>query len=282
MTANMGLSVDDLVSSLSASHIGQEAMDLAALHAQLAQLLFCQSAPSSTSYSTRRTQPCNTPTRRTPSSSFSCTDAQRDSILSSLRGAASEDAMRSSSAGMHHSSERDEMEEDERMVEDLLIPSSPMTPNLSPLASIPPNHHLHPNHHPPSYFAQQHQPQAHLHQAFRAFSAASSPTTAAAATTTPPPHQFHPYPTTSSSSNSSPFTLQDPSIASTSPSPSQSLFASTDPFYVQTMQQSTWTASPQSIFSQTGQVSQSSPFYAHRHHNHQSQHQPLFYTTAAR
>ncbi|GAW02184.1 hypothetical protein LENED_003821 [Lentinula edodes] len=68
----MSLSVDDLVSSLSSSHIGQEALDLAALQAQLAQTLFPQPIASSSDSSLDSFhQPCNTPTGRTPSSSFS-------------------------------------------------------------------------------------------------------------------------------------------------------------------------------------------------------------------
>ncbi|KAF8351013.1 hypothetical protein F5887DRAFT_935519 [Amanita rubescens] len=56
----MVFSVDDLVSSLSNNHIGQEAIDLAALHAQLAQALFAQqSAPSRPSVQVKT---CTTPT----------------------------------------------------------------------------------------------------------------------------------------------------------------------------------------------------------------------------
>ncbi|KAF9004778.1 hypothetical protein BDQ17DRAFT_1325570 [Cyathus striatus] len=68
----MTISVDDLVSSLNSSHIGQEAMDLAALQAQLAQAFFNQfpSSAAPTPIPRKRsthTQPCNTPT----ASSFS-------------------------------------------------------------------------------------------------------------------------------------------------------------------------------------------------------------------
>ncbi|KAJ7762836.1 hypothetical protein DFH07DRAFT_813690 [Mycena maculata] len=114
----MSLSMDDLCASMSASHVGQEAMDLAALQVQLAQTLFCQSM-SSTSIPQRKddyAQPCNTPTTRTPSASFSwgqMVDSSRYSELAPRRNP--ED----------HS--QDETE-DERMVEDLLIPTSPMSP----------------------------------------------------------------------------------------------------------------------------------------------------------
>ncbi|KAK0498363.1 hypothetical protein EDD18DRAFT_1157395 [Armillaria luteobubalina] len=94
----MSFNVEDLVSSFSSSHIGQEAMDLAALQAQLAQALFVQETPRENRYH----RPCSTPTSRTPSSSFSW--GQTD------------EAMRDS----------DELE-DERMVEDLLLPSSPIS-----------------------------------------------------------------------------------------------------------------------------------------------------------
>ncbi|KAJ3811283.1 hypothetical protein F5876DRAFT_64912 [Lentinula aff. lateritia] len=110
----MSLSVDDLVSSLSSSHIGQEALDLAALQAQLAQTLFPQPIASSSDSSLDSFhQPCNTPTGRTPSSSFSwgqVMDVQQ------------------------HLSRRDEMiddTEDERMVEDILMPSSPASAGYS-------------------------------------------------------------------------------------------------------------------------------------------------------
>ncbi|KAJ7646144.1 hypothetical protein B0H17DRAFT_959244 [Mycena rosella] len=116
----MSLSMDDLCASLSSSHVGQEAMDLAALQVQLAQTLFCQSMTASASIPQRRddcAQPCNTPTGRTPSASFSwgpMIDPSRHAEPAPRRN--TEDHF------------RDEMEEDERMVEDLLIPTSPMSP----------------------------------------------------------------------------------------------------------------------------------------------------------
>ncbi|KAJ6567266.1 hypothetical protein DFH09DRAFT_832766, partial [Mycena vulgaris] len=115
----MSLSMDDLCASLSSSHVGQEAMDLAALQVQLAQTLFCQSMSSSAIPQRKDDypQPCNTPTGRTPSASFSwgqMIDPSRHSESAPRRN--TEDHF------------RDEMEEDERMVEDLLIPTSPMSP----------------------------------------------------------------------------------------------------------------------------------------------------------
>ncbi|SJL01549.1 uncharacterized protein ARMOST_04871 [Armillaria ostoyae] len=104
----MNFTVEDLVSSFSSSHIGQEAMDLAALQAQLAQALFVQETPRENHYH----RPCSTPTSRTPSSSFSWGQAMGQS--SSRRQ--TDEVMRDS----------DELE-DERMVEDLLLPSSPIS-----------------------------------------------------------------------------------------------------------------------------------------------------------
>ncbi|KAJ7929189.1 hypothetical protein B0H13DRAFT_2248196 [Mycena leptocephala] len=116
----MSLSIEDLCASLSSSHVGQEAMDLAALQVQLAQTLFCQSmaSASATQRQDDYAQPCNTPTGRTPSASFSwgqMVDPSRQS----------DPAPRRSTDEHSH----DEMEEDERMVEDLLIPNSPMPQN---------------------------------------------------------------------------------------------------------------------------------------------------------
>jgi len=123
----MNTSVDDLVSSLSGSHIGQEAMDLAALQSQLTQILFCQTIPSSpskchrTSRRPSQTRLSNTPICHTPSSSFSY--VQNQNHFSTL----DEKFCRKEDVG-----------EDERMVEELLIPSSPMTPiHTSPHFTFP-------------------------------------------------------------------------------------------------------------------------------------------------
>ncbi|XP_006459738.1 hypothetical protein AGABI2DRAFT_191596 [Agaricus bisporus var. bisporus H97] len=115
----MSLSVDDLVSSLNASHIGQEAIDIAALQAQLAQALFGQPPPRHSS------QTCTTPTARTPSASMSFSRTRDDY-----------------------------MDEDERMVEELLVPASPSAPPSATYqysnayqSSDPPasTHHVHPS-----------------------------------------------------------------------------------------------------------------------------------------
>ncbi|THU78785.1 hypothetical protein K435DRAFT_699432 [Dendrothele bispora CBS 962.96] len=121
----MSISVDELVSSLSSSHIGQEAIDLATLQAQLNQAFFAQPIATSSHSNQPRdsfTQPCNTPTGRTPSSSFSW-GQMMDSQRLSRRNTDEHEFMR----------DLDDME-DERMVEDLLIPSSPVCP--SSMASL--------------------------------------------------------------------------------------------------------------------------------------------------
>ncbi|ESK93555.1 hypothetical protein Moror_1561 [Moniliophthora roreri MCA 2997] len=120
----MSISVDDLVSSLSSSHIGQEALDLAALQTQLAQALFMQHAASTSispnnSSGERFTQPCNTPTGRTPSSSISWGQMM--------------DAQRTNPTRWNSDESFRELDdaEDERMVEDILLPSSPVSPGPS-------------------------------------------------------------------------------------------------------------------------------------------------------
>ncbi|KAL4241324.1 hypothetical protein ABKN59_000085 [Abortiporus biennis] len=109
----MSISVDDLVATLSSNHIGQEAMDLAALQAQLSQTLFCPSYDQQQ----KAHHPTNTPTCRTPSSSF-CWDRSE----------------------FHHDREPDvqEMDEDEQMVEDMLCqPSSPVATHVPYFPSPP-------------------------------------------------------------------------------------------------------------------------------------------------
>jgi len=178
--------MDDLCASLATSHVGQEAIDLAALQVQLAQTLFCQSMASSAAAQQQRqddyAQPCNTPTRRTPSASFSwgqMVDPMRQFDLSPRRN--TDDHC------------RDEMEEDERMVEDLLIPTSPVSPK-----------------------------------------------------------QQQQSPTAGRSQQSSPSET------------SQSLFATTDPFYIAQLQATqSYGVSPPSVFSQSAFPSQQSPFMIH-------------------
>ncbi|PPQ99683.1 hypothetical protein CVT26_009109 [Gymnopilus dilepis] len=122
----MSFSVDDLASSFSSSHIGQEAIDLAALQAQLAEALLGGSAGPghargchvSSGHKQYATQPCSTPAPRTPS------------LSSSLNNSWVTDA--SSKRGSYISSAyMDDMEEDERMVEELLIPASPTLGSVS-------------------------------------------------------------------------------------------------------------------------------------------------------
>ncbi|TFK56230.1 hypothetical protein OE88DRAFT_1641916 [Heliocybe sulcata] len=110
----MSFSVDDLVASLKSNHIGQEAMDLAALQAQLKQTLFCATS-ASTSQQRHDAEPyhCTTPTASTPGSSFSWSHMPHR-----RKGSVASIAMEEDIA---------EMEEDERMVEELLSPSSPAT-----------------------------------------------------------------------------------------------------------------------------------------------------------
>ncbi|KAL1753789.1 hypothetical protein FB107DRAFT_276366 [Schizophyllum commune] len=130
----MSISVDDLVSSFASSHIGQEAIDLAALQAQLAQVLFGQpSAVEPTPMPAHYTQRCNTPIQRTPSFSFGhMQDAQRFMA----------ESPRSPNSNNWRNTEtfaQDDDMEDERMVEDLLLPSQHQarSPPQSPVPSKP-------------------------------------------------------------------------------------------------------------------------------------------------
>ncbi|KAF5361585.1 hypothetical protein D9757_011558 [Collybiopsis confluens] len=122
----MSFSVDDLVSSLSSNHIGQEALDLAALHAQLAQTIFTQPIASSSGDSAAH-QPCNTPTGRTPSSSFSWGQVMDVQQRLSRR----------------HPDEMIDDAEDERMVEEILMPSSPASTGQYPSSPFAIQQQLH-------------------------------------------------------------------------------------------------------------------------------------------
>ncbi|KAF6762485.1 hypothetical protein DFP72DRAFT_841625 [Ephemerocybe angulata] len=124
----MSISIDDLVSSFSSSHIGQEANDLAALQAQLAQTLFAASSSSFASSSRFQSspfqqgarEPCTTPTPRSPvQSSFSSW------------GEIDRPAYRSRSSSISLSNSGYEDTEDEMMVEGLLIPASTSTSSAS-------------------------------------------------------------------------------------------------------------------------------------------------------
>ncbi|OBZ71817.1 hypothetical protein A0H81_08182 [Grifola frondosa] len=121
----MSISVEDLVASFSSNHIGQEAIDLATLQAQLAQTLFCALPPPSSAQNiprTDRTQPSNTPAARTPSSSF-CWEAG-DAPWTWGSAVANARSRRSMSID-EKEHDNDDMDEDERMVEDLLFSSPP-------------------------------------------------------------------------------------------------------------------------------------------------------------
>ncbi|KAG6836921.1 hypothetical protein H0H93_001287 [Arthromyces matolae] len=131
--ATMSISMDDLVNSLSASHVGQDASDLAALQAHLAKTLFASSVAHSSnsqrvSRKTSFSQPCNTPT-------YSNLSQFSDSQAASAAAGPS---------WMVVDSMREDVDEDERMVEDLLVPRSPSTSALQftlPLSSWSKTHY---------------------------------------------------------------------------------------------------------------------------------------------
>ncbi|KAF5331567.1 hypothetical protein D9611_007560 [Ephemerocybe angulata] len=142
----MSISIDDLVSSFSSSHIGQEANDLAALQAQLAQTLFAASSSSFASSSRFQSspipqgarEPCTTPTPRSPvQSSFSSW------------GEIDRPAYRSRSSSISLSNSGYEDTEDEMMVEGLLLPASASTSAASennhsiPFMQRTPSHSYH-------------------------------------------------------------------------------------------------------------------------------------------
>lgn len=208
----MSLSVDDLVASMSSQHIGQEAMDLAALQAQLRQTLFTQSmaAAANAQYRASRagTPICYTPT----SASFwerPDFDRRRSNSVASMGSRQDHDE--------HEYESIDAMDEDERMVEDMLFD-------------------------PP----------------------APAPSTSYAASQMPPPSPTL-YPRHSrKSSVTSPFSNMHYDV----PPSNNSLFATTDPFYLAQLA-ATQNAAPSSFFSQFGKPSQQSPFlkghpFAHR------------------
>ncbi|KAH8074927.1 hypothetical protein BXZ70DRAFT_902737 [Cristinia sonorae] len=134
----MSISVDDLVASLSSNHIGQEAGDLATLQAQLAKTLCCPSYTMPSASQRGYAQPSNTPTCRTPSAGFSWDLSEgsraRSSSVASLKGRGS--LMDDRTSEPHF----DDMDEDERMVEDLLCPSSPITSHPGPSHVFPTCH----------------------------------------------------------------------------------------------------------------------------------------------
>ncbi|KAG1773777.1 hypothetical protein EDD22DRAFT_379 [Suillus occidentalis] len=139
----MSMSVDDLVASLNANHIGQEAIDLAALQAQLAQTLFAHqispsyaSSSSPTSYGNSsaircdpaHVQHCTTPTTRTPSSSISWPAGYMPVEITQKKRSNSIVCPRSRRPSLDDGwCDPDELDE-ERMVEDMIVPSSPQSP----------------------------------------------------------------------------------------------------------------------------------------------------------
>ncbi|KAI6046487.1 hypothetical protein EDC04DRAFT_3136352 [Pisolithus marmoratus] len=138
----MSISVDDLVASLSSHHIGQEALELAALQAQLAQTLlvhqFSSSSPHfqhphvSASHSNvnvpRRdpghVQHCTTPTARTPSSSaFIWPLPVQEYASHSRRSSTSSMKMQQCHEDITLADMDDADEEDARLVEAMVTPS---------------------------------------------------------------------------------------------------------------------------------------------------------------
>ncbi|KAG9317106.1 hypothetical protein JVU11DRAFT_1294 [Chiua virens] len=216
----MSVSIDDLVASLSANHIGQEATDLAALQAQLAQTLLAHQLSLSSPHShssafvhgvsvniARRdptnVQHCTTPTARTPSSAtFTWPLPAPDRADHARRQSASLPRRQSMDDGW---GDLDEMDE-ERTVEDMVTPDSPRSQNAYLWSSC----------------------QADVHGAASRVLAAPVPTSISA------------------SSMSSP-------IDSCTPS----LFTSTDPFYLQASQP---TQQSHTFFSHVGMPSSHSPF----------------------
>lgn len=124
----MSISIDDLVSSFSSAHVGQEQNDLAALHvspvprrgglsltvsqAQLAESLFGAPSYASSSRAAQRAQPCTTPTARSPT-------------MSSFNWGEIDAGYRSRSSSISHRGPSGyEDTEDEMMVEELLMPAA--------------------------------------------------------------------------------------------------------------------------------------------------------------
>ncbi|EPT03133.1 hypothetical protein FOMPIDRAFT_144895 [Fomitopsis schrenkii] len=115
----MSVSVDDLVASFNSNHIGQEAIDLANLQAQLAQALRNQASTSAQPVQRRAYAPSNTPLARTPSSSM-CWEPS-DFARARSSSVANGTQLRGIEENMQ---DADAMDEDERMVEEMLFASS--------------------------------------------------------------------------------------------------------------------------------------------------------------
>ncbi|KIJ70370.1 hypothetical protein HYDPIDRAFT_23482 [Hydnomerulius pinastri MD-312] len=220
----MSVSVEDLVASLSSNHIGQEAIDLAALQAQLAQTLFAHQLSSSLSSPHAHTSPfahtpvvnvnmscrdptnvqhCTTPTARTPSSTAFAWPVPGTEQMEHVRKRSTSSARRQNAdEGWCDLEEMDE----ERMVEDMITPDSPCSPNAYLWSSYQGNTH-------------------------------------GSATKAPPT----PTPTPAAISG----------MSSPIDSCSSSLFTSTDPFYLQASQSA---QQSHSFFGHAGRPSAHSPF----------------------
>lgn len=243
------ISVDDLISSLSSSHIGQEAMDLAALQAQLAETLFGSSSAFASSSSSSTTtscsrfasaprgrdhQPCNTPTPRTPSA---CSSFQWESIDAYVGAARSRSSSISAARAVEDA-------EDELMVEELLLLPPPPAPS-------------------PMY-----DNNAGNHNSFSSFANAASfvqPSTSTSSSSTTTPSSTYYQPSASafpsfhrSASASTSMMSSEPAVVV--PSPTQSLFTSADPFYLQAQANAQAYFYGNSNITQHGRPSQASPF----------------------
>ncbi|KAI0301870.1 hypothetical protein B0F90DRAFT_1715992 [Multifurca ochricompacta] len=121
----MNISIDDLVSSFSASHVSQEAMDIANLQSQLTKALYypSQTQPGVHRVSRRNSyaQPCNTPT---PTSATATLHWEWEDTT---RYRGQNPTLYTAPAPLRSFDVDDEME-DEQAVEDLL---NPHTSNLS-------------------------------------------------------------------------------------------------------------------------------------------------------
>lgn len=213
--------------------------------AQLSQTLF-QSHSNPISFNAPRTAGFNTPISRTPSASISW---EAGDATWGHRGSASNSKMRCSIDEGQPGS--DDMDEDERMVEDLLFsPTSPSS-NSGSFSCAPPSSSVATT------------PSSALRQRKASLSMNMLPLE----------HAHHDL-----------------------PSPNTSLFATTDPFYLASLQGAHTHASPSSsFFAQAGRPSTHSPFMGHHHmqsmytgfgHGYQSvapdvQTHNMFATTAA-
>ncbi|KAH9963248.1 hypothetical protein BC827DRAFT_1266542 [Russula dissimulans] len=234
----MSVSIDDLVSSFSASHVSQEAMDLATLQSQLANVIYYPSQTQSGVHSvTRRNslaQPCTTPTA-TSTFHWDWDDAAR------YRGQSTTPYV--PPAPVRSCDMADDEMEDEQAVEDLL---SPHIPNHQFQPITPPQQRQQPSKFrpPTGQQQQQHQP----------FSSALSPPSSLGSSMSP---------------------LYD---ATPAPPASSPHFANTDPFYlaaVQTPSSPSIAPTAPSFFAQAARPAPNSPFNLNL--SPQQGHHPLEY-----